>query len=419
MSETEPRPNSKDNNAQTLFDRRKDKALAIVVLAVHPSVLYLLNDPTCPVEVWKKLEDQFQPKTWSNKLHLWRKLYGLKLIPGTSVQEHCKQMIEIFNELAVLDDPVSEEDRVMHLLASLPESYDVLVTALEANKTVPNMETVIERLTHEERRQNERCQSGSEVGLFSRYKKPHRKGQGQGTQKGQGQGQGPMCYKCKGFGHIRKNCPQLRKGNKKHGGEKAQKAEDDTVFFAAETALTSSTVSCTKWIIDSGATSHMCCNDKLFESLQPLQHPVKVSIGDGHELHAKGIGSVNLRVNCDGKRSSCHLRDVLYVPHLEYNLISISKAGQAGKVSRFDGSKCEIMTKEGTVIASGVCEGSLYSLTVENECANITSDAWHRRYGHLNYQSLCMLKNKGMVTGLKVVCCSSSFSYLLKHKEYM
>ena len=166
VNESESRPANNDNGAQTGFDKRKDKALATIVLAVHPSLLYLLNDPTCPVEVWKKLSDQFQPKTWANKLHLRRKLYSLKLTSGTSVQEHCKQMIEIFNELAVLNDPVNEEDRVVHLLASLPESYDVLVTALEASKTVPDMETVIERLVHEERRQSERSQTGSEVGLL-------------------------------------------------------------------------------------------------------------------------------------------------------------------------------------------------------------------------------------------------------------
>ena len=38
----------------------------------------------------------------------------------------------------------------MHLLANLPESYNVLITALEENEAVPKMEVVIERLLHEE-----------------------------------------------------------------------------------------------------------------------------------------------------------------------------------------------------------------------------------------------------------------------------
>ena len=75
--------------------------------------------------MWKKLSDQFQKKTWANKLALRRKLYSLRLREGDAVQEHIKEMTELFDELSVVGDPVSEEDRVVHLLASLPESYSM------------------------------------------------------------------------------------------------------------------------------------------------------------------------------------------------------------------------------------------------------------------------------------------------------
>ena len=61
-------------------------------------------------------------------------------------------MTETFNELSVVGDPISEEDRVVHLLASLPDSFNMLVTALEANAEVPKMEVVTERLLHEEQK---------------------------------------------------------------------------------------------------------------------------------------------------------------------------------------------------------------------------------------------------------------------------
>ena len=59
------------------FNTRWDKALAIIVLSVDPTLLYLVGDPTNPIEVWKKLADQFQKKTWANKLHLRKELYSL------------------------------------------------------------------------------------------------------------------------------------------------------------------------------------------------------------------------------------------------------------------------------------------------------------------------------------------------------
>ncbi len=80
-----------------------------------------------------------------------KKAFLLKLKDGQSVHEHIKTMTELFEALAVIDNPVTEEDRVVHLLAGLPESYNVLVTALEAHsETVPKWELVTERLLYEE-----------------------------------------------------------------------------------------------------------------------------------------------------------------------------------------------------------------------------------------------------------------------------
>ena len=59
-------------------------------------------------------------------------------------------MSEICDELSAIGETVSEEDRVVYLLASLPESYSVLVTALEANADVPSLAIVREKLLHEE-----------------------------------------------------------------------------------------------------------------------------------------------------------------------------------------------------------------------------------------------------------------------------
>ena len=88
---------------------RKDCALATIVLSVEPTLLYLLGpDPEDPVAVWKKLADQFQKKTWANKLMLRRKLHNLKLKDVQSVQKHVKALTEIFNELFIIGDPLDE-----------------------------------------------------------------------------------------------------------------------------------------------------------------------------------------------------------------------------------------------------------------------------------------------------------------------
>ena len=87
--------------------------------------------------MWKKLADQFQKKTWANKLILRCKLYSLRLKDGDSVHAHVKSMTEIFNELSVIGVEMTEQDSVVYLLTSLPELHNTLVTALEASPDVP------------------------------------------------------------------------------------------------------------------------------------------------------------------------------------------------------------------------------------------------------------------------------------------
>ena len=102
-------------------------------------------------------------------------------------------MTKIFNGLSVIGDPISEEDHVVHLLASLPDSYNMLVTALEANVEVPKIEVVTERLLHEERKLKERTGVGasSERAMTGKQRPKAR---------------GPKCHHCGKFSHIRRNC---------------------------------------------------------------------------------------------------------------------------------------------------------------------------------------------------------------------
>uniref|UniRef100_A0A1X7VWV7 Retrotransposon gag domain-containing protein n=1 Tax=Amphimedon queenslandica TaxID=400682 RepID=A0A1X7VWV7_AMPQE len=154
-----------------MFQTRKDRALATVILLIDPSLLYLVGEPDDPLEVWRLLSNHFQKKTWANRLAFRRKLHSLRLEKGQSVQEHIKSMTEVFSELSVIGDNISDKNRVVYLLASLPESFDMLVTAFEANSDVPNLERVIEKLRHEERKQTERkAVNETEEGLTAKHK---------------------------------------------------------------------------------------------------------------------------------------------------------------------------------------------------------------------------------------------------------
>lgn len=74
------------------YVEKRDHALAIVVLSVDLSLLYVLGKPDDPVKAWSKLREQFMKKSRVNRLELRRELYSLRLSDGESVKEHIKRM---------------------------------------------------------------------------------------------------------------------------------------------------------------------------------------------------------------------------------------------------------------------------------------------------------------------------------------
>ena len=108
---TEVAPGGENAAALAKFIGRRDKALATLGLSLDPTLLYLLDGIDDPKVAWKKLHDQYCKKTWANKLELQKKLHSLRLREGGSVQEHIRQMTELFSGLAGMDSPLTEEDK--------------------------------------------------------------------------------------------------------------------------------------------------------------------------------------------------------------------------------------------------------------------------------------------------------------------
>ena len=396
-TETLSREASADNRKK--FEARRDRALAIIVLAVDPSLLYVIGNPDDPTAVWTKLEEQFQRKTWANKLQLRRQLFSLKLKDGESVQKHIKSMTETFEALAVIGDPVTEEDRVVYLLASLPPKYDMLVTALEAqSESVPKWELVTERLRHEELKQKEKMPGAENPGrraLVANQKRGDAKRQ-------------LTCHYCKKPGHFKRDCRKFlasQQGKKEAACVAGEKPESDDEAFVTTHALSAS--SKRNWIVDSGATCHMSNDKEVFNELKSLDAPQEVTLGDGHALQATAKGTVTLEMLLpDGSTKRCKLNDVLLVPTLSHSLLSVSKASEAGKVTRFDNSGCEILNERNQVIAFATRVGNLYCLEFcrNVQRANVAEKnkerLWHRRYGHLSERKLQEMAKSDLVRKL-------------------
>ena len=232
-------------------------------------------------------------------------------------------------------------------------------------------------------------------------------------------GWGPKYHYCKKIGHIQKNCllriKDERKAEQDGPGMKGKKRDSkskstkhDTIGLVMSHVLGASEPT-SHWIMDSGATCHICNSKELFEDFHPLQVPQQVTVGDGRKLEAVGTGVVPLKLKLlEGEFKIGRLSDILYVPKLAYNLLSVPRIMELGKEVIFDELQGHILDDQGELVALASKTRSLYYLNCEplaKPQINAVSDAaneklWHRRLGHLSERSLHKLVKDELVSGL-------------------
>ena len=177
-------------------------------------------------------------------------------------------------------------------------------------------------------------------------------------------------------------------------------------------ALTTNNNEKSSWIVDSGATCHMCHDNDKYINMKKLDKAEDITLGDGHSVKAFGIGIVDLNVRVsDEKQQRCRLFETLYVPKLSYNLLSVSKVTRSGKSFTFTESCCHLLDEKRNVVATGSKVGNMYYLNCIDELgttheATICSsgetkeEIWHRRFGHLGLKNLQKLATDQLVNGL-------------------
>lgn len=104
-----------------------------------------------------------------------------------------------------------------------------------------------------------------------------------------------------------------------------------------------------------------------------------------------------------------YINDVLYVPRLAHNLLSVGQLVQKGYKVVFDGGACEIIDKrtKAAIAKVGMTRNKVFPLVMPS-CNKVAlssevvdeSHLWHLRYGHLHQKGLQLLKQKEMVTEL-------------------
>ena len=116
------------------------------------------------------------------------------------------------------------------------------------------------------------------------------------------------------------------------------------------------------WLIDSGASKHMTGFKQCFVKLSEHESPHKVKLGDDYQYPIKGSEESSYKLD-SGK--SLTMKEVLFVPGLKKNLLSISSLDAKGMWVAFINGQIIMWPKEKTiddVVVIGEQEGGLYKL---------------------------------------------------------
>ena len=159
------------------------------------------------------------------------------------------------------------------------------------------------------------------------------------------------------------------------------------------------------WFLDSGCSNHMTRDRSRFVDLDE-SIKTQVKMGNGVIVQAQGLGTIGVQT----KRGKKFIDEVLFVPDLEQNLLSLGQLLEHDYALNFDNGECSIYDKrDGRQLVVNIHMEKNRSFPINfSNCGNQALKAheidsswlWHKRLGHLNFRSLNVLQQKGMVFGL-------------------
>lgn len=147
----------------------------------------------------------------------------------------------------------------------------------------------------------------------------------------------------------------------------------------------------------------------------------KVSVANGFVIDAIGKGNCKLNLsNENGQVIKANLSDVLYVPKLLGNFISIKNLIAKGYIVKFSDEKAEIIHK-GKSVGTAHLKNELFKLCSLNEVLSgrkVCIHYLHRLFGHRNIDSIKqMIKNQTIIgIDLKNCTCNSTCGICVQSK---
>nr|KYP50124.1 Retrovirus-related Pol polyprotein from transposon TNT 1-94 [Cajanus cajan] len=315
---------------------------------------------------------------------------------------------------------IKERTIVEKVLRILDTKFDMIDIAIEESKNLDSLKLEELQGSLEAYEQRLREKNGDKSGNKN-WSGGRRRGYAQwrGGRSGSGSGSDKsyvQCYNCNKYGHYAVDCWSKESSNgKEEEVNVAQKEEsEDEVLLMVTTTKPEKKTFGESWYLDTGCSNHMTFQKSWFIDLNE-KIKSRVKFADNSTMKCEGKGKILIRRK-DGKTAV--ISNVLYVPAMKHNLLSIGQLLQKGYLIDWNDQMLRILDKNGSPILKAPLSNNR-TFRVDISVSDYmcfaaavldTNWLWHLRFGHLNFGSLSQLAGKEMVVGLphiqksKVTC---------------
>lgn len=418
---------------------KKSKAKACLFAAVSPLIFTRIMSLKSAKAIWDYLKLEYagdEKIRGMQVLNLIRDFELQKMKESESVKEYSDRLLSIANKVRLLGSELNDSRIVEKLLVTVPERFEATITTLENTKDLSKISLagLLNALQAQEQRRAMRQEGAVEGALPAKhhdsckYKKKknlknqppngessfsNQKGKGGGSKKiyppcqhcGK-KGHPPFkcwrrpdakCTKCSQLGHEAVIC-RVKPQQQDEDAKVVDQEEEDQLFVA--TCFTSSDTS-EHWLVDSGCTNHMTHDRELFKELRTTEIK-RVRIGNGEHLDVKGKGNVAIS-SYEGTKI---IADVLFVPKIDQNLLSVGQLLEKGYKVLFENKQCLIQDVDGRDMFKVKMKGKSFALNPMEEehmafqSKESVTEIWHKRLGHLHYRGLLQMQKLNMVKDL-------------------
>ena len=334
------------------WKKKADKVMSILAQSLSDTECLRVVTATTPKQIFDILDARYLNRSVQNKIILRKRLLTIKMQEGSDLQEHLTAFENILNELQGIGVNLPEEDKAIHLIMSLPDSYSATTQSLEMQQNL-DYQTVKNTLINADLM---RKAAQGETAMFTKTSRlftprhPNKKTTPQCDSHASSKQDEKTCNFCGGKNHLESKCfhkekmskaakEELKKkrkeraaeanNNAKLSGESSGKGKKkDLSYLTLDTALLAAEQD--GWYFDCAATRHMSRNREAFIKLKSI-NPTPVAGAGGHLINATGIGTIELEFRIgDGQSNRIRLTDAFYVPNLCTNLFSIGRAQKKG-----------------------------------------------------------------------------------------